>query len=153
MSVASLILFLTAVAQGSYYFRNQIAAHLPQTKFYLLQACHYLQCKIELPTQIDMIVIDSNELLPMVDEGNMFSLSVLLQNKSSIVQAWPNLELSLNDEKDKLILKKVFLPAQYLSNPADLPKGFTANTDHSIKLYFELSDNQAAGYNVAVFYP
>ena len=149
----SLLLFLTLLAQATYSFRNSIAAWLPQTKPLLQDACKLLHCQIELPAQIEMISIESNELQVMAADKNIFSLILQLQNKSGTLQSWPMLELILNDTKDKPVLQRVFRPAEYLSNKSDLPKGFSAGSEPSIKLYFELSGLKAAGYHVGVFYP
>lgn len=151
--ILSPLLLLSMLAQGIYYFRNPIAAWLPQTKPILQDTCKLLHCQIELPAQIDMISIESNELQVMATERNVFSLALQLQNKSGTLQSWPMLELILNDSKDKPVLQRVFRPAEYLSNKNDLSKGFPAGSEQSIKLYFELSGLKAAGYHVGMFYP
>ncbi|MDO8702515.1 MAG: DUF3426 domain-containing protein, partial [Undibacterium sp.] len=102
---------------------------------------------------IETISIEANELQALSTDKNIFSLSIQLQNKSSTLQAWPMLELILNDAKEKPVLKRVFTPADYLTNKNDLVKGFVPGSEQTIKLYFELSGAKAAGYHVGVFYP
>ena len=153
MFTLSTLLFFALLAQSAYSFRNQIAGWLPQTKPMLQEACKLLQCRVELPTHIEAISIESNELQALSNDKNIFSLSIQLQNKSSILQTWPMLELILNDVKDRPVVRRVFTPADYLANKNDLMKGLTANSDQTIKLYFELSGPKAAGYHVGVFYP
>ncbi len=153
MIILSTLLCFALLAQTTYSLRNQIAAWLPQSKPALQEACKYLRCRIELPTQIEVISIESNELQALSSDKNLFYLSIQLQNKSSTLQAWPMLELILNDAKDKPVLQRVFSPADYLTNKNDLIKGFGSNSEQTIKLYFELSGPKAAGYHVGVFYP
>ena len=119
----------------------------------LLNACQFLHCQIELPAQIESISIESNELQTLATDQNVFSLAIQLQNKSNTLQSWPMLELTLNDRKDKPVLRRVFTPNDYLPGKNDITKGFTPGSEQAIKLYFELSGVKAAGYHVGVFYP
>lgn len=152
-AVLSLLLLLSLLAQATYTLRDTIAAWLPQTKPALQDICRRLHCQIALPSQIEMISIESNEL-EAIDAGRkIFSLALQLQNKSGTLQNWPMLELILNDGKGKTLLQKVFTPDEYLSNKGDAAKGFTAGSEQSIKLFFELSGIKASGYHVGVFYP
>lgn len=153
LRLSSLILCLALLAQASYSLRHQIAAWFPQTKPALQEACKLLHCRIEMPAQIDMVLIVSSELQTMGDEGKVFSLAVLLQNTSATLQSWPLLELTLNDSKERTVLRRAFKPTEYLANKNDLIKGFAPASEQPITLYFELSEVKAAGYHVSVFYP
>lgn len=148
-----IVLLLSASAQGIYFFRSGIAAHFPQTKPLIQQMCQKLNCQIKLPTQIDAIVFDSTELLTLNQDPNILSLSLQLQNKSALTQAWPMLELTLKDSRGKTVLQRVFTPEEYLENKAMVAKGFAANSDSSVKVHFELNTMKAANYAVGVFYP
>lgn len=141
------------LGQSAYIFRNQLAARVPETKPWLLQACKYLGCQVALPAQIDKIAVDSNELQNLAPERNVFMLVMQIQNQSDVVQAWPNIELVLNDVKDKPLLQRAFTPADYLTEKDKLAKGFAAGGEQSIKLYFELPVLKPAGFHVGVFYP
>jgi predicted Zn finger-like uncharacterized protein len=153
MTILSTLLFFTLLAQSAYSLRNQIAAWFPQSKPMLQELCKLSRCRIELPTQIEGISIESNELQALPGDKNLFSLAIQLQNKSNTLQNWPMLELILNDAKDRPVVRRVFTPADYLANKNDLIKGFTANSEQPIKLYFELSGPKAAGYHVGIFFP
>jgi predicted Zn finger-like uncharacterized protein len=153
LAVLTLLLLLSLLAQATHTLRDTIAAWLPQTKPALQDLCRRLHCQIALPSQIEMISIESNEL-EAIDAGKkIFSLALQLQNKSGTLQNWPMLELILNDGKGKTLLQKVFTPDEYLSNKSDIAKGFSAGSEQSVKLFFELSGLKASGYHVGVFYP
>jgi predicted Zn finger-like uncharacterized protein len=152
MILGSAILLLAVLAQGMYVFRNQIAARFPQTKQALSNACTRLGCQVGLPAQIDAVSIESNELQALAPDSNAFTLSVLLRNRGSIAQAWPNIELTLNDTNDKPIARRVFMPRDYLA-PSDVNKGFAASSEQPVKLSFELTQLKASGYRVYLFYP
>ncbi|MFZ6655316.1 DUF3426 domain-containing protein [Undibacterium sp. TJN19] len=148
-----LLLLPLLLAQSAYIFRSQLAAWMPDSKPYLVQACKLLQCQVNLPAQIEKITVESNELQTLAPDRNVFMLVMQIQNHSDIVQAWPNVELVLNDAKDKAVLQRAFTPADYLAEKDKITKGFAPNSDQNIKLYFELPKLKAAGYHVGVFYP
>jgi len=151
MSLGSLLLLATLAAQGLTTFRNQIAAALPPLKPALTAACNALGCKIELPAQIDDLSIEQGELQTLSDTS--FSFTTQLRNQSATAQAWPHIELVLDDANDKAVLRRVFTPREYLGADVALDKGFAPHTEQSVKLYFELSQLKASGYHIAVFYP
>lgn len=122
MSVGSLLLVGALAAQGLTTFRNQLAASYPALKPTLQDICGTLGCKIELPTQIDELVIEQGELQTLSE--TTFSFSTLLRNQSATAQTWPHIELVLDDANDKAILRRVFTPRDYLGADATLEKGF-----------------------------
>ena len=151
MSLGTLLLLATLAAQGLTTFRNQIAAALPPLKPALTAACNALGCKIELPAQIDDLGIEQGELQTLSE--TTFSFATQLRNQSATAQAWPHIELVLDDASDKAVLRRVFTPRDYLGADVALDKGFAPHTEQSVKLYFELKQLKASGYHIAVFYP
>ncbi|MDP3668248.1 MAG: DUF3426 domain-containing protein [Telluria sp.] len=151
MSVGSLLLLATLLVQGVTTFRNVLAAQFPQLTPALGSACALLGCRVELPSQIEALSVETGELQAL--GADTFSLTTLLRNQSRLVQAWPSLELALTDANDKPLLRRVFSPAEYLP-PAIAPaKGFAARSEQPVKLHFELKQLKASGYRIAIFYP
>ena len=146
-------MLIAALLQGAYVFRNQIAGWFPQAKPVLIDACKLLGCRIDLPAQIDQVSIESSELQTLANDKDTFVLTTLLRNYSSTSQEWPHIELTLNDINEKALLRRVFTPADYLHNSEDVRLGFSANSERSVKLSFELSQLKASGYRVYLFYP
>ena len=151
MSAGSLLLVGALLLQAVTTFRNALAANMPALKPALTATCQALGCKIELPTQIDDLTIEQGELQTLSD--TTFSFTTLQRNQSATAQAWPAIELVLDDDKDKQVLRRVFTPRDYLSADTALDKGFAPHTEQAVKLYFELHDLKASGYHIAVFYP
>lgn len=151
MSLGSVLLVAALLAQAVTTFRNSIAATVPALKPALSAACQTLGCKIELPTQIDDLTIEQGELQTLSD--TTFSFTTLLRNQSATAQAWPSIELVLDDANDKRILRRVFTPRDYLGVDVAMDKGFAPHTEQAVKLYFELHELKASGYHIAVFYP
>lgn len=151
--IGSAILALVLLAQASYALRHQIAAHLPQTKPALLAICQVLGCSIALPAQIDATTIESSELQAQTSPADSLVLTLLLRNRSSTAQAWPNIELTLNDGNQRAILRRVFTPQEFPVSAASISEGIAANSEQSVRLTFTLTQLQAAGYRVLLFYP
>ena len=83
---------------------------------------------------------------------NTFLFATVLRNDSTLVQAWPHIELALADTADKTLVRRIIKPAEYLPR-ADTSRGFAAKTEQPVKVYFQLSGVTASGYHIAIFYP
>jgi predicted Zn finger-like uncharacterized protein len=151
MGTGSALLVLALAAQGVVTFRNVLAARYPQAKPLLAGACAVFGCKVELPAQIDTLSVETGELQSL--GANTFSFTTLLRNQGSLVQAWPQLELTLTDTNDKPLVRRVFTPAEYLPQGTVPAKGFAARSEQPVKLFFELNQVKASGYHIAIFYP
>ena len=156
MLAGSILLLLLLVAQGAFSFRNALAARFPAAKPALVSSCAVLGCSVELPAQIDKLVIETGELTTL--GGGAYAFTTLLRNQGAVTQAWPSLELSLTDADDKPLVRRVFAPRDYLesdSSPGAAPAatGLAPRAEQAIKLHFRVDDLQPSGYHIAVFYP
>jgi predicted Zn finger-like uncharacterized protein len=152
-TLGSVVLLFAALLQGAYAFRNQLAGSFPQSKPMLAQLCTIAGCRIDLPAQISSVSIESSELQTLASAKNKFVLNSLLRNYSATPQEWPYIELTLNDANEKPLLRRVFKPAEYLVNRDEVLHGFPPNSERAIKINFALSQIQASGYRVYLFYP
>jgi predicted Zn finger-like uncharacterized protein len=150
---ATVALLLGAFGQAIYAFRDQLAVRLPEARPALLAACGVLHCEIALPTQIENISIESNQLETLSANKDASELTMLLRNMGSTVQAWPHIELTLNDANGSLLARRVFAPRDYLTDTRVAAQGLPSNTEQSVKLTIEVADVKPAGYRVGVFYP
>jgi predicted Zn finger-like uncharacterized protein len=151
MGIAIPLLLLALGAQVVGTFRSPLAAAVPALKPALVAVCVVAGCKVELPSQIDALSIEQGELQTLAE--NVFSFSTTLRNQSGSAQAWPHIELILNDAADKPVLRRVFAPRDYLAGAADVNKGLLPRSEQSVKLYFALAQVKASGYHIAIFYP
>ncbi|WP_028104556.1 DUF3426 domain-containing protein [Pseudoduganella violaceinigra] len=151
MAIGIPFLLAGLALQAGTTFRDTLAANYPQLKPVLIAMCEPLDCKIALPTQLEALSIEQGELAGLAE--NTFSFATVLRNQSKIAQAWPHIELILNDSADKPVLRRVFSPQEYLADATEVDKGFGPRTEQSIKLYFELKELKASGYHIAIFYP
>lgn len=169
---ASIVLLLAALAQGVYIGRNRIAAALPSTRPLLEAACVRLQCSVGLQRQIDQLSIEANDLQASAPGQPALTLQLLLRNRSDLAQVWPHIELTLNDNDENPLIRKVFAPDDYLratpgaasasatATASGVPawtilrdKGMAPNSEQPVKLSFVLPQAIASGYRVYLFYP
>jgi hypothetical protein len=150
LALGSVLLLLALVAQGAYAFRNVLGARYPALRPALSTMCSALGCRVELPTQIDSLVIETGELQTLAPDT--YQLTTLLRNQATLVQAWPHIELALTDANDKLLLRRVFKPSEYLPHGVSPAAGFAARTEQPVRLYFQLDQLKPSGYHIAVFY-
>lgn len=150
---ASLLLLISAGAQGTFVFRDQLAARLPILAPWMHRTCAALGCQIALPAQIDAVTIESNELITLNQTKNIFALNLLLRNHGSVVQRWPAIELTLLDAADRPLVRRVLSERDYLLRPQDGVRGFAPNSEQPARMTFELPQQKAANYRVFLFYP
>jgi predicted Zn finger-like uncharacterized protein len=151
MVAGSVLLLLVLAVQLVTNFRTPLAARYPGLKPTLVSLCGVLGCRVELPAQIDQLVIDTGELTTL--GGNAYTFSTQLRNQGDAVQAWPSIELTLSDADDKPLVRRVFGPRDYLPAGPLLGAGFAAHAEQSVKLHFRVEEPAPSGYHIAVFYP
>ncbi|MBE3023796.1 DUF3426 domain-containing protein [Janthinobacterium sp. GW458P] len=151
MAIGSLVLLFLLSVQVMTTFRNPLAAQFPQWKPTLVALCKLSGCQVDLPAQIEALAIEQGELQTLKEQT--FSYVSLLRNQSRSVQAWPSIELTLNDGDDKPVLRRVIAPRDYLPSSIDVTRGFAPRSEQTIKLYFALDQLTASGYHIAIFYP
>lgn len=151
MLAGSIVLLLILAAQGAITFRSALAARFPGAKPALVSGCALLGCRVELPAQVDNLVIDTGELTTL--GGGAYAFTTQLRNQGAVPQAWPSLELSLTDANDKPLVRRVFAPRDYLVATTPTANGLAPRVEQAITLHFRVDDLQPSGYHIAVFYP
>ena len=151
-AIASLLLLLLLFAQAAYFFRIDLAARLPNLKPVLAGYCKILNCTLPLPRHTDLINIESSDLEADPANGNRIVLSALLRNRAPYAQAFPDLELTLNDSLDRPLARRMFTPSDYLSSADSEAAGLQPNLELSIKLHLDTGNLQASGYRLVMLY-
>lgn len=151
MAAGAVALLLLLLLQVMTTFRNPLAAQFPQFKPALAALCSISGCQVDLPAQIEALAIEQGELQTLAPYR--FSYVSQLRNLGRSAQAWPNIELILNDDDGKPVLRRVVAPRDYLPAGTDVAKGFAPRSEQNIKLYFSLDQLTASGYHIAIFYP
>lgn len=150
--ILAITLILLLIGQGVYYFRDAIARDLPVTKPWLTQLCIPLGCEINLPKEINLLSIDDSGIQEDPSLKGVIRLTSTITNRAKFNQAFPNLEVTLTDEKDQPKVRRIFTPADYL--PAEtkidvgIPKGDSVTVDMSL-----MSENvSVSGFRILLIY-
>jgi predicted Zn finger-like uncharacterized protein len=149
----SSLLAVLLLAQAAYFFRVELAARLPGLKPALIDYCRLLACDVPLPQHADLMGIESSDLEADPARENRITLNALLRNRAPYAQAFPNLELTLNDLNDKPLARRVFRPADYLHPPENEQTGLLPNHELAIKLRLDVTELRPTGYRLALLYP
>ena len=97
--------------------------------------------------------IESSDLEGDKTHENQITLNALLRNRATYAQAFPNLELTLNDSQEKPVARRVFLPADYLPPSENEKIGFLPNRELKVKLHLNTADLMPTSYRLFLFYP
>ncbi|HEU0219588.1 MAG TPA: zinc-ribbon and DUF3426 domain-containing protein [Gallionella sp.] len=152
-AVAAFLLLLALFVQAAYFFRVDLAARLPGLKPALTGYCKLLGCSVPLPQRTNLMSIESSDLEADPAHENQITLNALLRNRASYPQAFPNLELTLNDTQDKPLARRIFKPKDYLPPLENEQTGLLPNHELSVKLYLNTTDLRPSGYRLALIYP
>ncbi|MDP1659803.1 MAG: DUF3426 domain-containing protein [Methylotenera sp.] len=146
------VLLLAAIAQSIYFFRTEIALYYPNLKPYLTLACEKIACSVDLPKEIEFIIIDDSDMQEDADYTGLIHLSSTLINQANFSQAYPNIELTLTDINDKPKLRRTFEPKEYLPEHTDIANGLAGGAEVKVKLAITATGESVAGYRIAVHY-
>ena len=147
-----LILAILAGLQSVYFLRTSIAAEYPQYKPYLVQACAAINCKIDLPKNLDFFALDDSDMQEDYEYKNVIKFSSLLINNAPYAQAYPNIELTLTDTADQPVLRKLIKPSEYLASNTKANAGIDSREEMRINLSINVADIVVAGYRVLLLY-
>lgn len=151
--VGSLLLLVVLLGQGAYFSRVYLAAHYPNLKPALVHYCLFLRCEVGLPQESALMSIEASTLEPIPRYADRIILNALLRNRAQYAQAFPSLELTLNDVQDKPLARRILLPIDYLPTTESERVGLLTNREVTIKLLLNIHDLKASGYHLTLFYP
>ena len=153
--VAAFICMLALGAQLAYRFRAELAALLPATRAPLVALCNSMGCDVPLPRHPELMSIDSSELEADGRREGLIRLQAVIRNRARFVQEYPALELTLTDELDRPVLRRVLAPRDYLesSRAAEARQGIAAGSEAPLHIYLDSGRARASGYRLYLFYP
>lgn len=147
---------LVALAlQALFYYRTGVAVLFPETRPYLAAACAWLGCELRLPRRPDLMSIESSDLQSDNRREGAIVLNAVIRNRAPFAQEHPALELTLTDERDQAVLRRVLAPADYLHGAAAerLAQGIAAGAETALRVHFDTSGVRAVGYRLYLFFP
>ena len=129
--------------------RHQIRGINPELSPVLTTICQTLSCELHWPMQPDKVSMESGSFKHL--GGNDYAFEGIIKNQSDLLMSVPALELSLTDEIDMAVIRKVITPEDMgLTSP------LRDHRTQSFEVRFSL-DPQASskinGYRAFLFYP
>lgn len=148
-----LLLAATLLGQLAYFLRGELAAALPATRPLLNALCQPLACVVPLPRQLTRQAIVSSSLEHDTEQKSRVRLTFLLANRTSQVQTWPHVTLTLSDVRESPVAQKAFPPEAYLPRGVSVRGGFPAQSEQEARVDLDIGSLAAASYVISVAYP
>lgn len=154
-AAAAVLALIALLAQLGFHFRTEIAVLVPDARPALEAACTALGCELRLPRRPKLMAIESSDLQADGRKENVILLNAVLRNQAPFAQEFPSLELTLTDERDEAVARRVLGPADYLGAGARdlIPRGIAAGGDATLRVYIDTSGLRAVGYRMYLFFP
>ena len=155
-ALAALVALAGLAAQTLYHYRAELAVQVPGIRPQLESACRALRCQINLPRRIELMSIESSDLQADPRREGIIVLNAVLRNRARFAQDYPALELTLTDEGDRPLLRRVLAPRDYLDPvraPLALAEGIAPGGEASLRVFLDSSRSRATGYRLYLFYP
>jgi len=151
---AAIPLLIVALAlQALIHFRDTVAARWPAAKPLLARLCDPLGCAIRPLRDIAGLSIDASDLQADPAHKGLLILTATLRNRAPIALAYPDLELTLTDAGDRVVVRRTLTPADYAGATANFATGFPANSEFVVKTFIDASATTQAGYRLYLYYP
>lgn len=151
--VAMLLLVAGLGAQAVLQLHDWLAARAPGLRPDLASACRWLSCTIHPLRDPSALSIEGSDLQADPAHRGLLILTATVRNRAAYALAYPDLELTLTDASDQVVVRRAFAPSEYLAGSADRNAGIPGNHEQSIRLFIDASATNQAGYRVYLFYP
>ncbi len=153
-AVLALAMATTLTVQAALAFRAEISVLWPPARRHIESACGMLGCEVRLPRRADLMSIESSDLQADPQRQGAIVLNALLRNRAPFAQEYPSLELTLTDQGDQPVIRRVLLPADYLQEKrAALASGLGGGAEEAVRIHLETGGLTATGYQLFLFYP
>ena len=155
---ASLAVLATLALGGQavHRFRAEIAASVPEARAPLAETCRVLGCEVPLPRRPDLLSIDSSELQTDARREDVIVLNAVIRNRAPFPQDYPSLELTLTDEAERPVLRRILSPRDYLEAGragALIAQGIAGGSETSLRLFLDSRQSRATSYRLYLFFP
>jgi predicted Zn finger-like uncharacterized protein len=147
------VLVLLLALQLAYLLRDQLSAAVPPARPWFERLCRHLGCTVSFPRRSEQLAIEASDLQADPARPNVIVLTASLRNRGSTVVAHPALELTLTNAQDQALARRIFLPADYLQDPAAADRGMAGMAAVDVRIALDTGDLKPAGYRLFLFYP
>lgn len=151
--VGGVLLMVALVAQGTYFYRDQLAAY-PELRPYLIDACAEIGCTLRPPYDTGRIeLVQPTNIAPHPRYANALRLRATLVNRAGVAQPQPLMQVTLTDSAGRVLSRRTFAPAQYLEQRAAAGTDMSPHLAIGALLDLANPDGKAVGYQIDFFSP
>lgn len=153
--IAALLAACALAAQAAYRYRTEIAVLFPEARAPLEATCKAMGCTVALPRRPELMGIESSDLQADAKGDNVIVLNAVLRNRAPFPQEYPALELTLTDDADRPVVRRVLRPPDYLgpARAAQTAVGMPPGGEAAFRLSLDASRARATGYRLYLFFP
>lgn len=149
-SVGTLVLLVLLGVQGIYRYSEEIVAWWPPAEELVNSTCELLSCPVQTPAPKSPLSIKAGIPEKLENAPDQYSQNITMTNNSQDLQLWPSLVVELTDSDNKVLLRRVFEPQEYLPEEAGTAKGLQPASDIAFKIIFEFAHNSAINSRVSI---
>ncbi|MDA8384593.1 MAG: DUF3426 domain-containing protein [Betaproteobacteria bacterium] len=152
LALGSFLSALALAGQLAYVYRVALAARLPAVEPALAAGCALLGCSIPLPHEINRISIDSYEMTAQPNQPSVVVLRATLRNAAPYPEAFPLLELTLTNDANQVLARRILRPVDYAPPGTNIGQGIAGHDVVSVTRYLSIAGLNASGYTLYPFY-
>jgi hypothetical protein len=143
------VLVLALVLQIAYAYRGDIAARYPAAKPALIAFCETARCSVALPQRPELVKIEASDV-HMIDANRpaLIQLTATLRSYAAYDLAYPALDLVLTNANEHALVRRIFLPHEYLGGGRDPQAGIPPNAEITVAVELDTGDLDAAGFRL-----
>ena len=139
------------VVQVLRHERNYIAAVHPATAPVLVALCDALGCELGPLRQIESLLIDSSAFAKV--RADTYRLSFTLRNSAPQAVAVPAVELTLTDNLDQSVLRRVLQVSDFAPGQTNIAAGGELAVNLPLSIQVGGAVQKFSGYRLLAFYP
>lgn len=150
-ALAGLLLLLQAV----FVYRTELSVLFPAARQPLTTICQALGCTVPWPRKADLMAIETSDLESDRRHEGVIVLNAQIRNRAPFPQEYPALELTLTDERDQPVLRRVLAPSDYLpqASAEQRASGLASGAEASVRMHLHPGAVRPVGYRLYLFYP
>jgi predicted Zn finger-like uncharacterized protein len=150
--ILALLLLILLAGQLAWWQRERVMVYWPQSQSWFTAFCDRLGCTLTPARWIDGLQLETSSLR-QVDGPHRLELRMVLHNRAQTPLAYPTLELTLLDKDNKVLIRRIEAPADYLPQTIPAASGIAAGMRRPVAMRLDTGEAVAANYRVVIFYP
>jgi predicted Zn finger-like uncharacterized protein len=155
LAIACVPLAILAAVQIGLAMREDALESWPSMRPLLAGACSLFGCTAGWPEHAELLTIIGSELAS-IPGTDVIELNAAIRSRAGFIMALPAIEVTLTDTQNRVLARKVFMPADYLASTGEpssrIDEGLAPGSDLSVRLVFEARGLNASGFVLYPFY-